>query len=64
MDERLRRLWAAAEAHTLGGGITTVSAATGLSRTTITQGMRGQQGSPAEGGPQAGFAVRAVDARP
>jgi hypothetical protein len=45
MDERMRRLWAAAEAHALGrGGITAVAAATGLSRTTITQGMREQQG--------------------
>ena len=46
MDERMRRLWAAAEAQALGrGGITAVAAATGLSRTTITQGMREQQGS-------------------
>ena len=45
MDERMRRLWAAAEAQALGrGGITAVAAATGLSRTTITQGMREQQG--------------------
>lgn len=37
MDERMRRLWAAAEACALGrGGITAVAAATGLSRTTIT----------------------------
>ena len=46
MDERMRRLWAAAEAQALGrGGITAVAAATGLSRTTITQGMHEQQGS-------------------
>jgi hypothetical protein len=39
MDERLRRQWAAAEARELGrGGITTVSRATGMSRTTITAG--------------------------
>ena len=45
MDERMRRLWAAAEAQALGrGGITAVAAATGLSRTTITQGLREQQG--------------------
>jgi Rhodopirellula transposase DDE domain len=47
MDERMRRLWAAAEARALGrGGITAVAAATGLSRTTITQGMRTPQGPP------------------
>jgi hypothetical protein len=46
LDERMRRLWAAAEAQALGrGGITAVAAATGLSRTTITQGLREQQGS-------------------
>jgi Rhodopirellula transposase DDE domain len=40
MDERMRRQWAAAEAGTLGwGGVTAVSAATGLSRTTITAGL-------------------------
>lgn len=40
MDERLRRLWAAAEANALGhGGITAVSTATGLSRTTIRRGL-------------------------
>lgn len=51
MDERMRRLWAAAEAQALGrGGITAVSAATGLSRTTITQGMRTPQGFPAAEG--------------
>src|SRR5260370_25831177 len=41
MDERMRRQWAAAEASTLGwGGITTVSAATGLARNTIATGLR------------------------
>jgi transposase len=41
MSERLRRHWAAAEAASLGrGGITTVATATGMSRTTITQGLR------------------------
>jgi hypothetical protein len=41
MTERMRRLWAAAEAISLGrGGITLVSQATGLSRTTITTGIR------------------------
>jgi len=41
MNERLRRQWAAAEARDLGwGGVTVVAQATGLSRTTITAGLR------------------------
>ncbi len=41
MDERVRRLWAAGEAKALGwGGISMVSAATGLSRTTITTAIK------------------------
>ena len=41
MDERLRRQWAAAEARDLGwGGVSLVAQATGLSRTTITAGLR------------------------
>jgi Rhodopirellula transposase DDE domain len=41
MDERMRRHWAAAEAAELGwGGVCAVAAATGLSRTTITAGLR------------------------
>jgi hypothetical protein len=40
MDERMRRQWAAAEARGLAyGGVTSVSAATGLSRTTINAGL-------------------------
>jgi hypothetical protein len=40
MDERMRRQWAAAEAVELGwGGISCVSRATGLSRTTILAGV-------------------------
>jgi hypothetical protein len=40
MNERMRRLWAASEALSLGhGGITLVAQATGLSRTTITAGI-------------------------
>ncbi len=40
MDERMRRQWAAAEARGLGyGGVTTVSRAVGLSRTTIAAGL-------------------------
>src|SRR5918993_5530399 len=54
MDERLRRVWAATEAQALGwGGVTAVSAVTGISRTTITAGLaetkrreRGQAESP------------------
>jgi hypothetical protein len=46
LDERSRRQWAAAEAMELAwGGVTTVAAATGLSRTTIAAGigeLRGQ----------------------
>jgi Rhodopirellula transposase DDE domain len=41
LDERSRRLWAAAEALELTwGGVTHVAAATGLSRNTIASGMR------------------------
>jgi transposase len=41
MDERLKRQWAAAESRDLGwGGVTAVAQATGLSRTTITAGLR------------------------
>src|SRR3954463_2037897 len=41
MDERRRRQWAAAEARELGwGGVTLVARATGLSRPTITAGLR------------------------
>lgn len=40
LDERGRRLWAAIEASLLGrGGVSAVSRATGLSRTTIYQGL-------------------------
>jgi hypothetical protein len=41
LDERARRQWAAAEARELGwGGVSAVAGATGLSRTTITAGLR------------------------
>jgi hypothetical protein len=41
MDERMRRQWAASEARELGwGGVSLVTAATGLSRPTITVGQR------------------------
>jgi hypothetical protein len=49
LDERGRRFWAAIEAHEVGrGGISLVARATGLSRTTIYQGLeelRRDQGS-------------------
>src|SRR6516165_1831825 len=54
MTERLRRHWAAAEAMALGrGGVTAVSVATGMSRTTITQGIRELRGPGPAGGEQA-----------
>lgn len=41
LDERTRRLWAAAEARSLPyGGVTVVASVTGLSRTTILAGMK------------------------
>ena len=41
LNERLRRQWAAAEARTLGwGGVLIVSRATGMSRNTISQGLK------------------------
>jgi hypothetical protein len=47
MDERIRRQWAAAEARELGwGGVTLVARASGLSRTTITAGLRELDLSP------------------
>lgn len=41
MNERMRGLWAATEARAIGwGGVSLVSTATGMSRTTITEGIR------------------------
>src|SRR5262245_23490402 len=41
MDERMRRLWAGAEAAAMGhGGLTAVSRATGLAISTIVKGRR------------------------
>src|SRR6266566_1506804 len=49
LDERRRRLWAAAEAMVLGrGGITAVATATGLQRLTIRAGIRELQADPGE----------------
>lgn len=46
MDERLKRHWAACEALALGyGGVTAVSRATGLSRTTIRRGIAEIEGN-------------------
>jgi hypothetical protein len=47
LDERARRLWAAAEAHAIGrGGISRVAEATGLSRITIRSGLSELRPSP------------------
>ncbi len=63
LDERARRLWAAAEAKALGhGGITLVSEVTGLSRMTIHAGIE-EVRAMAQGGvpePIKGGRVRAV----
>jgi hypothetical protein len=41
MNEKIRRYWAVSEAMSLGwGGVSVVSQATGLSRTTIQTGIR------------------------
>ncbi|MBF0470196.1 MAG: ISAzo13 family transposase [Gammaproteobacteria bacterium] len=49
LDERSRRLWAAAEVSQFGhGGVSAVARATGLSRTTIYQGMRELEKGEAE----------------
>jgi hypothetical protein len=49
LDERRRRQWAAAEARDWGwGGVVAVARATGLSRTTITAGLRELDLSPRE----------------
>jgi Rhodopirellula transposase DDE domain len=48
LDERRRRLWAAAEAMALGrGGVTAVASATGLQRVTVRVGLRELQRGPA-----------------
>src|SRR5437879_4070024 len=47
LDERRRRLWAAAEAMALGhGGMTAVATATGLQRATIRVGVRELRSGP------------------
>ena len=58
LDERGRRLWAGVEASAIGrGGISRVAEATGLSRTTIRQGIRDAASTnrePAEASPADG----------
>jgi len=53
LDEKSKRLWCANEAVNLGwGGVTIVSKAAGISRTTITAGIReltGRKDVPAVG---------------
>ena len=63
LDERTRRLWAAAEARAIGrGGITRVAEATGLSRGTVRAGVR-ELDSATPPAPRAGGArVRALGA--
>jgi hypothetical protein len=52
MTERVRRHWAATEALALGrGGVSLVARATGLSRTTITAGIREVRSPHADAGP-------------
>src|SRR5690606_37132014 len=68
LDERARRLWAAAEALAYGyGGTAMVSAATGLSGQTIRAGRRELAEGPAEKGrvrKPGGGRKRAVDLQP
>src|SRR4051812_15133695 len=52
LDERMRRLWAAAEAQAMGwGGVSCVAEATGLSRTRIRRGLAELEGGEAAGAP-------------
>lgn len=62
LDERSRRLWAAAEAMALGaGGVSAVHRATGLARSTIEQGMRDLKTSSPPAGPSGGRTrIRAI----
>ena len=62
LDERRRRLWAAAEAMVLGrGGITAVANATGLERNTIRAGIRELQASPTASAEPEAEAAAAAD---
>jgi hypothetical protein len=65
MDERLRRQWAAAEARELGwGGASLVARATGLSRPTITAGLRELDQPDAQRAAQAARVRRPGGGRP
>jgi hypothetical protein len=58
-DERLRRLWAAAEAEALGfGGAIAVARSTGVSRRAIAVGRRELKAGPAVGGPTGAGRIR------
>src|SRR5919202_4157877 len=64
LDERRRRLWAAAEALALGrGGMTAVATATGLQRATIRVGVRELQGGPSASSEQQSVAEAAQRVR-
>ena len=64
LNERQRRIWAAAEAREIGwGGVTAVAVATGLSQTTIGVGLRDLQdprSEPPVDPPASEFGGRAV----
>jgi hypothetical protein len=63
LDERARRLFAASEARQLGpGGVSIVSRACGLSRVTITKGLRELEEAPLAARARATRWGRAADA--
>jgi hypothetical protein len=65
LDERRRRQWAAAEARELGwGGVSLVARATGLSRPTITAGLRELEQPTAERAAEAARLRRRGGGRP
>ena len=64
MDERMRRLWAAAEAQALGrGGITAVAAATGPRAPRLLRACASSRGARRQSALPTGFAGLEVDAR-
>jgi len=61
LNERSRRLWAASEAMSLGhGGIAVVERATGISRSTITRGIREVESGGSDALPPHRMRVRGV----
>jgi hypothetical protein len=59
MDERMRRRWVASEALSLGwGGITVVAQATGMSLTTIREGIAELKDVKSRGGERPGVSIR------